>query len=105
GGDETDVESQEARIGRPRRIDVPDEPVGIAQAIRPDLAARALDTGERVVVRHTISAVLADSTGLGVRVEVGDDAEDFAGEGVEPLWREPEDALAAIASARVSDAE
>ena len=57
----------------------------IAQAIRPDLLARASSVDERIVVRDAVAAVLADGARRRVLAQVGDDAKDLADESVESL--------------------
>ena len=91
-------------VRRPRRIDVPDQPMRIAQAVRPDLLARALDRRERVVVGDPVAAVLADRARRRVLAQVGDDAEDLADERVEPL-RVQAAAVALLAGLRVAGPE
>ena len=49
-----DIECEEHRRCRPRRIDVPDQPVRIAQAVGPDLLSRALERRKRIVVGDPI---------------------------------------------------
>ena len=100
-GDEPDVERQQRRRRGLRRIDVPGQPMRIAQAVGPDLLARAVDRRERIVVGDAIAAVLADGARVRVLAQVGDDAEDLADEGVESL-RVQAAAVALLAGLRVA---
>ena len=88
----------------PRRIDVPDQPMRIAQAVGPDLLARALEGRERIVVGDPIPPVLADRARRRVLAQVRDDAQDLADERVEPLRVQPA-AVALLAGAGVAGAE
>ena len=76
----------------------------IAEAVRPDLLARAVDRRERIVVGDAVAPVLADRARLRVLAQVGDDAQDFADEGVEPLRIQPA-AVALLAGARIAGPE
>ena len=71
----------------------------IAQAGGPDLLAGAVDAGERIVVRDAVAAVLAHRAGRGVVAQVGNDAQDLADDGVEPLRVEAADVLLLAAAA------
>ena len=87
--DESDVEREQLRRRRSGRIDVPHEPVRIAQSVGPDFLSRTGDVRERIVVGHAIAAVLADSARRDVFTQVGDDTQDLADERVEPLRIQP----------------
>ena len=80
-----DVERQQPRLLRLGRVDVPDQPVRVAQPVGPDLLARALEGRERIVVGDPVAAVLADRAGRRVLAQVGHDAPDLSDERVEPL--------------------
>ncbi len=86
------------------RIDVPDQPMRIAQAVGPDLLARAGECREGIVVGDPVAAVLADRAGRRMLAQVGHDAQDLADERVEPLRIDPA-AVALIARARVPRAQ
>src|SRR4029453_463457 len=89
---------------RLRGIDVPDQPVRIAEAQRPDFFSRALDRNERVVVGDAIAPVLADRAGGLVFAQVRDDAQDLSVQRVEPLRVHPADVFL-FAGARVTGAD
>ena len=76
----------------------------IAQAVGPDLLARAGERGEGIVVGDPVAAVLADRAGRRMLAQVGDDAQDLADERVEPLRVDPA-AVALIARTRVPRAQ
>ena len=103
-GDEPDVERQQRRRVGPHWVHVPDQPMRISQPVRPDLLTRAVERCEWIVVRNPVAPVLADSARLRVLAQVGDDTEDLADQGVEPLRVEAA-AVALFARARVASAE
>ena len=72
-------------VGGVGGIDRPGQPMGIAEAVRPDLLPRARRRDERIVVGNPIAAVLADRARRRVLVQIGNDAENLAFEVVEPL--------------------
>ena len=76
---------QEVVVGRIGRIDIPRQPVRIAQAVRPDLLARAGFRGKWIVIRNPVAAVFADRAVVDVLLQVGNDAQDFADEHIETL--------------------
>src|SRR5207237_4821519 len=103
-GDEPDIECEQRRRSGAGRIYVPDQPMRIAETVGPDLLARAVDCGERIVVRDTVAPVLADGARGRVLAQVGNDAEDLADEGVESL-RVQAAAVALLAGLRVAGSE
>src|SRR6202035_3829753 len=66
-------------------IDIPAQPVGISQAIGPDLFAGARDGDKRIVVGDAIPAVVTDIARIFVLVEIGNDAQDFSHQVVHAL--------------------
>ena len=101
---EPDVEREEMRLAGPRGIDVPDQPMWIAQARRPNFLARTIHVDERVVVRYAVAPVLADRARGRVPAQVRNDAQDLPADCVEPLRIEPAD-VALFARARVAEAD
>src|SRR5262245_32471300 len=76
----------------------------ISQAHRPDLLASAFDGHERVVLRDSISSVLAHRAGRRVLAQIGNDAQDFPVQAVEALGGQTADVFL-FASARVAGAD
>ena len=107
-GMQPDHQSDQVIVCPVRRIDVPGEAMRIAQAIRPNLFPGAGFRRERIIVRDTVTFIVADRTAVDMLFDVRDNAKDFTHQHVETL-RIAADAgclltVAAVAGRDVHDA-
>ena len=77
-------------VGRVGGIDGPVQPMGIAEAVGPDFRAGTRRRDERIVVGNSITAVRAHRACRRVFAQIGNDAQYFPFEVVEPLWVGPD---------------
>ena len=103
-GQQADVEREQPRLPGLHRIDVPDQPVRVAQAEGPDFLAGSLGGRKGIVVGNPVAAVVADRARLRVFAQVGHDAQDLADQGIEPL-RVDVAAIALVARSRIAGAQ